>query len=42
VEVVRRYFEGTGGPLEGESRWSDVMDYYPALAAEFWESDGDY
>jgi SnoaL-like domain len=42
VEVVRRYFEGTGGPLEGESRWSDVKDYYPALAAEFWESDGDY
>src|SRR5918995_1351218 len=42
VEVVRRYFEGTGGPLEGESRWSNVKDYYPALAAELWESDGDY
>jgi hypothetical protein len=42
VEIVRSYFEGTGGPLEGESRWTVAEEHFSALVARFWEADGDW
>jgi hypothetical protein len=42
VEIVRSYCEGTGGPLEGESRSAVAKEHFSALVARFWEADGDW
>jgi hypothetical protein len=36
VEIVRSYFVGTGGPLEGESRSTPAKEHFSALVARFW------
>jgi hypothetical protein len=42
VEIVRSYFEGTGDPIEGESRWAVAKEHFSGLVAGFWEADGDW
>jgi hypothetical protein len=42
VEIVRRYLEGTGAPLEDVLGPAHARERFGAWWAGFWESDGDY
>ena len=42
VEIVRRYLEGTGTPLEDVLGPTEGRQRFRGWWAEFWESDGDY
>ena len=42
VEIVRRYLEGSGAPLQEVLGPTEAAKRFSAWWADFWESDGDY